>query len=415
MIIIKLQNSFIVYTQRIKDIGYIDFKLCFKAGLIYEPENKYGITHLLEHMLFRGIGKYDYNNLEKCFKNMGTEVQGKTGYDYMSLSFSVLPSKINEALNYFTELFSEPSWTSDDLKIEKEIVKHEINLKGTFFSDRIKQLYDNKLLNKSVMGCVSVVDKISLKELKKYHSRIINPCNSILFVSGDISDNDINIMSDCLSNIKNRNIQTLSSQKTLLPFSAFNRKNQFNLVYDYCEYSDLYINFDVKKENQNTARFIQYYLSGYTSPLSEIIVDKKSLSYELYSELDEWKDFSIIIFAISCKYDRLCEVIDIFKSTLNSLINEFTEQKYNEILAFIELENKKSLTNPQSVNELNFYKYYYEISDTVPTYNQVCEAMKSIFAIQNFSTYLTYSVKRKDVISSLTDFSNMLEPVDKRG
>lgn len=409
MIIIKLQNSFIIYTERIKDIGYIDFKLCFKAGLIYESKNKYGITHLLEHMLFRGVGKYDYKSLENLFGNMGVEVCGKTGYDYMSLSFSVMPSKINEILNYFTELFSEPSWTSDDLKMEKEIVKHEIHLKGTDFSERMKQLYDNELLNRSVMGCVSVIDRISLKELKEYHSRVINPRNSMLFISGDFSDNNINIILDCLSNIKNRNMKNLSTQKTLLPFSAFNRKKYYHLIYDYCEYSDLYINFDVKKENQSAARFIQYYLSGYTSPLSEIIVDEKSLSYELYSELDEWKDFSIMIFAISCKYDCLCEVIRTFKDTLNNVINGFSEQKYNEILDFIQLENKKILSNPQSVNEVNFYKYYYGISNEIPTYSQVCEAMKSIFSHQNFSIYSIYSVKRRDVVDEIISLRNILK------
>lgn len=402
-----------IYTDKIKDVGYIDFKLCFNAGLIYESKNKYGITHLLEHMLFRGIGKYDYKNLEKCFKKMGTEVYGKTGYDYMSISFSILSSKINEVISYLNELFSTPRWTRDDLIKEKEIVKHEINLKGIGFPKRIKRLYDNELLNKSVMGCISSVNNISLKELNKFHSKIINPCNSTLFVSGDISDGDINTLIDCLSNIKNRNVQTFSMQNTLLPISAFNRNNQFDLVYDYCEYSDLYINFDISKENQGAARFIQYYLSGYTSPLSEVIIDKKTLSYELYSELDEWKNFSILIFTMSCKYNCLCEVIDTFKFTLSNLINDFTEQTYNEILNFIELENKRILVNPQSVNELNFYKYYYEISDSVPTFKQVCEAMKSIFSVQNFSVYSTYSVKRKGVISSLTDFSNMLKSVNE--
>lgn len=359
-------------------------------------------------MLFRGVGKYDYESLEKLFGNMGVEVCGKTGYDYMSLSLFVMPSKINETLNYFTELFSEPSWTSEDQKIEKEIIKHEIHLKDTDFSERMKLLYDNELLNKSVMGCASVLDRISLKELKEYHSRVINPRNSMLFISGDFSDNNINVILDCLSNIKNSNMKNLSAQKTLLPLSAFNRKKHYHLVYDYCEYSDLYINFDVKKENQSPARFIQYYLSGYTSPLSEIIVDKKSLSYELYSELDEWKDFSIMIFAISCKYDCLCEAIHTFKDTLNSVINGFSEQKYNEILDFIQLENKKVLSNPQSVNEVNFYKYYYEISNEIPTYNQVCETMKSIFSHQNFSIYSIYSVKRRDVVDAIISLKNSI-------
>lgn len=408
MIIIKLPNSFTVYTDKIENVGYIDFKLCFNAGLVYEQDNQYGITHLLEHMLFRGIGKYDYESLEKCFRNMGTEVYGKTGYDYLSLSFSVLPAKINEVLLYLNELYSVPNWTGDDLRKEKEIIIHELKLKETNLSKRIRFIYDNKLLNKSVMGCASSIKNISLSQLKKYHSRIINPNNSTLFISGDISDESINTVYAFLSKIKNNNEQTLAAQNTLIPQSAFNRKNCYCLDYDNYDYSDLYINFDVDSQNQSAARFIQYYLSGYTSPLSEIMIDENAYSYELYSHLDEWKDFSIFSFAITCKYDCLCKVIDTFKSALLNLINDFSEEKYNETVDFIMLEKRKALSNPEMMNELKFCKYFYGIDDEIPTYRQVLDTMKSVFSNKNLTVYSTYCINRKNVANSILELSNAL-------
>lgn len=408
MIRIKLENSLNVFTNIIKDTGYIHFKLCFKSGLIYEPENKRGITHLLEHMLFRGAGKYNYEDLEKCFRNMGTEIYGKTGYDYMSLSFSVLSTKINAAILYLKEIFTPPLWTNDDLKKEKEIIKHEIALKDTKLSRRIRTVYDNELLNKSVLGCTSVIDKISLDELLQYYSKTITAANTFLFVSGDISENDYNELIGFLSNIDNQKETELKTETSLVPYTAFKRNQGIFLEYDYFDYSDLFIHFDVKKQYQEAARFIQHYLSGYTSPLSELLIDREALSYELYSYLDEWKEFSILIFEISCKYNSLCKTIDKFRVALNSIIYNFTEKDYKEALAFIELENQMLLSNPEKANELNFKKYFYGISDNTPDYHRVCEAMNSIFSKENLTVYSTYSVKRKDVYDAVYNLKESL-------
>ncbi len=391
-----------VHIKRIDNIGYIQFLLCFNAGLVYEPEDKYGITHLLEHMLFRGIGKYNYNELENCFFNMGTEVYAKTGYDYMSLSFSVLSSEIEKSIEYLNELFLPPNWSSIDLKKEKEVVKHEISLKGTDFSKQIKVLYNNSFMNKSVMGNISTVERISLKELKKYYSEVVKPSNCTLFISGDISENDNNKLLRFLSGIKNTETELRYPAKiSLLPDNAFNRQGQITLEYDYCEYSDLYINFDVKEEYQAAARFIQYFLSGYTSPISEELIDNKGYSYELYSVLDEWKDFSVIIFTISCKYDCLCSVVSDMFSALSKAICNFDYAEYERVSAFLELEKRKIASNPEKSNENMFYKYFYGI-DEIPSYDQIISAMKEIFSKNNFSLYSTYSVKRQDLIDSIS-------------
>lgn len=391
-----------VHIKRIDNIGYIQFLLCFNAGLVYEPEDKYGITHLLEHMLFRGIGRYNYNELENCFSNMGTEVYAKTGYDYMLLSFSVLSSEIEKSIEYLNELFLPPNWSSTDLKKEKEIVKHEIALKGIDFSKRIKVLYNNSFMNKSVMGNISTVERISLKELKKYYSEVVKPNNCTLFISGDISEHDHNKLLKFLSGINNIDTELkYSAKNSLLPDHAFNRQGQITLEYDYCEYSDLYINFDVKKEYQAAARFIQYFLSGYTSPISEALIDNKGYSYELYSALDEWKDFSVILFTISCKYDCLCSVISDMFSALSKAIHNFDYAEYEKISAFHELEKRKIASNPEKSNEDMFYRYFYGI-DEIPAYDQIILAMKEIFSKNNFSLYSTYSVKRKDVMNSIS-------------
>lgn len=403
-----LDNSMNIHLHKIENIKYINFLIYFKAGLVYEPINKFGITHLLEHMLFRGLGDYDFDNLEKLFDNMGTEVYGKSGYNYMSLSFSVLSSKIDEAIKYFSLLFTKPLWTKADLIKEKEIVKHEIAIKGTKFSKRINALYDNPILNKSVLGTVSMINCISLDDVFEHYTNVINPANATLFISGDISDDCFNKLLSFLSVIRNNGVTKYEFKRNLVPYTAFKRINNFVLQYDYCEYSDLFLYFDIKKEYQNSARIIQYYLSGYTSPLSEELIDKNTFSYELTSHLDEWNDFSVMTFTISCKFYALCDVIDIFSKVLNTLMCEFNYDKYKKILSFIELDRIKTQTNPEESNYMHFHNCLCNISEDTPSYNDVCKAINAIFSENNFSIYTTYSIKRSDVVNSIQKFKNNL-------
>ncbi len=402
MITIKLQNNLELHTKRIDNIGFVSFKICFRAGLVYEPKNKYGISHLLEHMLFRGVGKYSYENLERLFKNLGFEVYGKTGYDNISLSFSILSENFNESVDYICELFNKPKWSSDDLRTEKEIVKHEIAIKGTTFPKRIELLYDNDILKNSVLGCPSKIERITLREISEWFDKTVTPSNTILFVSGDFSSENYNLLLNSLSNIKGGLYEKQIIKANLLPNTLCNRKEQFNLYFDNYEYSDLYFNFDIDKRFQNCAKFIQFYLSGYTSPLSEELVDRKALSYELCCELDEWNGFGILIFYTSTKYNLLCQAIDIFQKELCRIKNEFSENDYRETLNFLNLEKRKSRTVPEEVIDNLFNKHFSEISDDIPTYEEIKKALNSIFLLSNFSCYVTYSIKRKDVISSLS-------------
>ena len=404
----KLDNSMNVHLHKIENVKYVNFLIYFKAGLVYEPINKVGITHLLEHMLFRGLGDYDFENLEKLFNNMGTEVYGKTGYNYMSLSFSVLSSNIDVAIQYFGQLFTKPMWTKDDLKKEKEIIKHEIAIKGTKFSKRINALYDNPILNKSVLGVVSVINRISLDDVLVHYTNVINPANATLFISGDISDDFCNKLLMFLSSINNNCKTEFEVKRNLVPYTAFKRTNNFVLQYDYCEYSDLFLSFDVNKKYQNSARLIQHYLSGYTSPLSEELVDKNAFSYELMSCLDEWKDFSVMTFNISCEYNNLCDVIEMFSDVLKRLIREFNYDKYKKILSFIELDRIKTQTNPEEINYMHFHNCLCNISEDTPSYNDACRAMKEIFSENNFSIYTTYSIKRSEVVNSIQKLKNNL-------
>lgn len=406
---IELGNAMNVKITRIKNIGYVDFKLCFKAGLAFEQQNEYGITHLMEHMLFRKIGTLNYDELQNLYAKMGSEVFGKTGYDFLEFSFSVLSDNIQNALNYIKELFILPNWTKDDLENEKKIIIHEINLKGNRFSKQVNYVFDNELLKKSVMGSISSVKSISLKKLCSYYNDIITPENAMLFVAGDISTEKSNSLLESLSLIDNKNILISHNQKSLLPQSICSRKNNYLLVYDYYDYSDLVVSFDIGSSDQYVSRFINFYLSGYTSPLSQSIVDDKSLTYELETNLDEWNNFSILSFEIFCNYNRLAETIIELAVSLRSAIDKFNRKLYDEICSYIILENTKNNNNPHSVNELKFKEMYYGIANKIPTYDEVIDSMNNIFIKKNLSIFSTYSCKKSIVDAAIKIFLSHFE------
>ena len=139
-----------LYYNQIKNIGYISITLVFKFNDEQILSAHSGTPHLIEHMLFRNLGGKSINELNEQFSRMGTEIYAKTTYDSIILRFNVVNKNFPFAIEYIKLLLSEQCWSEDEFKLEKEAVLREIEIKQNSFSKRIKELYNNRLLNRRI-------------------------------------------------------------------------------------------------------------------------------------------------------------------------------------------------------------------------------------------------------------------------
>src|SRR5687768_11858719 len=97
-----------------------------KVGARFEAPADNGLSHFLEHMLFRGTERHPSSlALNTAIESLGSTLHAETGRDYTLFQMGFLPDQVEEGLALFGELLGRPRF--DDLELERALVLEEIN------------------------------------------------------------------------------------------------------------------------------------------------------------------------------------------------------------------------------------------------------------------------------------------------
>ena len=161
----------------------------FKAGSRYESVADNGLTHVLEHMVFRGAGRYkDSRALNEAAEDIGGMLEAATYRDLVTFSTAAHRTNVEEAIRILASLMTGPKY--QHLETEKEIICEEVleslDAKGRMIdvdnlSHRI--IFDGHSLAKPIEGSLSNVKSFAHRDLKRYQERLFTAANGIVAIS----------------------------------------------------------------------------------------------------------------------------------------------------------------------------------------------------------------------------------------
>jgi predicted Zn-dependent peptidase len=143
------------------------------AGSIYEPSNKGGISHLLEHMILKHTKQYTELELLKEMSNMGGTYNAITERDVTFYYISTHVENYKKCIDLFYSFMNQPVFTQYELDLERKIVieefkKHQDNDADLFNLSYYTILASNNKYAKSVEGTLESLESITLQDLKEY-------------------------------------------------------------------------------------------------------------------------------------------------------------------------------------------------------------------------------------------------------
>jgi predicted Zn-dependent peptidase len=168
-----------------------------RVGSAYESATDNGISHFLEHMLFRGTPRHpSAYQLAQAFEALGGTLEAATSEDYGFLSISVPPESLLAALDIFCEVVKQPLLT--DLEVERGIVREEI-LEGLDelgqdidAAARCRRLcFGDHALGQPIAGTLEALDTFDRDRLLAHHARHYSGANVALVVAGPLKGADV--------------------------------------------------------------------------------------------------------------------------------------------------------------------------------------------------------------------------------
>ncbi len=173
------------------------FQIWYKVGAVDEPVGKSGISHLLEHMMFKGTKKYGPSELSRIIQKNGGTDNAHTTKDYTAY-FEILPSdRINIAIELEADRMKNLLFNPREVVSERNVVMEERRLRyeddpqNSLFEDVVATAFKVHPYQKPVIGWMSDIQSINYEDLVNYYKVYYSANNAVIIIVGDIKPDEI--------------------------------------------------------------------------------------------------------------------------------------------------------------------------------------------------------------------------------
>jgi predicted Zn-dependent peptidase len=159
------------------------------AGSAVESNEQAGISHLLEHMLFRGCERYGSEEIDQIFDAMGAELNAGTDKEATSVYTRVLDMHLEHAFEVIADMVWRPRM--GELEAEREVVLEEIAMYEDDPQDRVfdalgEAVFGEHPLGRAVIGRAEVVGAVTREQLRAFHAARYTPAEVVIAAAGSV-------------------------------------------------------------------------------------------------------------------------------------------------------------------------------------------------------------------------------------
>src|SRR3954452_15170038 len=185
---IQLPNGLDIVAEINPDSHSFAAGLFVKTGSRDEAPNVVGVSHFLEHMMFKGSDKYTWEDVNRIFDEIGARYNAFTSQEMTAYYANVLPEFTEQAVEHLAHLL-RPSIRVEDFTTEKKVILEEIAMylddPGHRLWERLMEIhFGNHPLSQSILGSAEAIQRLERDQMAEYFKRRYGPRNMVLSVTG---------------------------------------------------------------------------------------------------------------------------------------------------------------------------------------------------------------------------------------
>ena len=188
-----LDNGVRIIIEKIPTVRSVALGIWVGTGSRHEEPENNGISHFIEHMLFKGTSSRSAKEIAESFDQIGGHVNAFTSKEYTCYYARVLDEHAPLALDVLADMFFHSSFDEDEIKKERKVVIEEIKMYDDTPDDLVHDLiakasFQNNSLGYSILGSEEVLNTFTRDKLLDYVERRYTPSNIVITAAGNVSD-----------------------------------------------------------------------------------------------------------------------------------------------------------------------------------------------------------------------------------
>jgi predicted Zn-dependent peptidase len=324
----ELDSGVRVVTETVPSVRSVALGFWIRVGSRNETVEQAGISHFLEHLLFKGTKRFSSTEIDQIFDGLGAEINAGTGKETTSVYSRFLDQHLERAFDVMADMVLRPSYP--DIDSERQVVIEEIAMYEDEPSDKVhdvlsRAVFGDHPLGRPIIGTADVIAGVPVPDIAAYHDGRYTAPNLVVAAAGRIEHEKIvSLVEQAFTAGPGDPNVPEAAQATTEPRVHFHEKQTEQ--YHLCLGAPGMARGD---ERRFILRVLDTILGGSTSSrLFQEVREKRGLAYSVYSYASQYQDSGQVALYVGTRPDRVREAMDVIGDELRKLQDDsLTEEE----------------------------------------------------------------------------------------
>ena len=344
-----LPNGMTVLTDDMPHLESASLGIWVKAGSRSETEAEHGISHMLEHMAFKGTKTRDALQIASTIENVGGDLNAATSVEHTGYFARVLKEDVALSADILSDILQNSQFEQHELDREQQVIVQEIGAARDNPDDHVFDLFQqaafpDQAIGRTILGTVESVNSFGPDSIRAYMERNYVGDHMVLCAAGNVDH-------DALVDIANNRFHDLKPTGAPPPDKAAYVGGEQRLVSDH-EQAHIVLGMEGRAYNSDGFYAVQILASilggGMSSRLFQEVREKRGLCYSVYAFHWAFADSGIFGVAASTGEDEVAELLPVVLDELRKATETITDEEVIRVRNQIRAGLLMSLESPSS-------------------------------------------------------------------
>jgi predicted Zn-dependent peptidase len=322
----SLDSGLRIVTETIPSVRSVALGFWIRTGSRDETPEQAGISHFLEHLLFKGTDRFSSREIDEIFDAMGAEINAGTGKETTSVYARFLDRHLERAFDVLADMVLRPAYP--DIDSERQVVVEEIAMYEDEPAEKVhdvlaRAIFGDHPLGRPVIGRAEVISSVPVPALAEYHdARYVAP-NIVVAAAGGVEhDRVVELVERATSSDRQRDPGAVDGRPA--PPEAASPRLRFHAKeteqYHLCLGGPGIPRAD---ERRFALRVLDTILGGSTSSrLFQEVREQRGLAYSVYSYSSQYRDAGQVALYVGTRPDNVRDAMQVIGGELRRLQEE---------------------------------------------------------------------------------------------
>jgi predicted Zn-dependent peptidase len=319
----QLDSGVRVVTEHIPSVRSIALGFWVGVGSRDESPQQAGISHFLEHLLFKGTDRFSSEEIDQIFDGMGAEANAGTGKETTSVYSRFLDQHLDRAFDVLADMVLRPAYP--DIDSERQVVIEEIAMYEDEPSDKVHDvlsaaIFGDHPLGRPIIGRADVISSVPVPAIAAYHDSRYIGRNVVVAAAGNVEhDRLVELVAGACGDTRDGSPDSPApAPATVEPRASFHQKatEQYHL----CLGAPGIARVD---DRRFALRVLDTILGGSSSSrLFQEVREKRGLAYSVYSYASHYLDTGQVGVYVGTRPDNVAEAVRVIGDELRRIVDE---------------------------------------------------------------------------------------------